>query len=95
MSQKEVQNAIEQSEEVIDEAGEFISGCHEYQTRYALVDPILTSLGWDISDVNQVEVEYETDWGRVDYALLKNPDGELAIAVEAKPKSTEGMRGGW
>ena len=84
MSQKEVQNAIEQSEEVIDEAGEFISGCHEYQTRYALVDPILTSLGWDISDVNQVEVEYDTDWGRVDYALLKNPDGELAIAVEAK-----------
>ena len=62
MSQKEVQNAIEQSEEVIDEAGEFISGCHEYQTRYALVDPILTSLGWDISDVNQVEVEYDTDW---------------------------------
>ena len=54
MSQKEVQNAIEQSEEVIDEAGEFISGCHEYQTRYALVDPILTSRGWDISDVNQV-----------------------------------------
>ena len=84
MSQEEVQNAIEQSEEVIDEAGEFISGCHEYQTRYALVDPILTSLGWDISDVNQVEVEYDTDWGRVDYALLKNPDGELAIAVEAK-----------
>ena len=84
MSQKEVQNAIEQSEEVIDEAGEFISGCHEYQTRYALVDPILTSLRWDISDVNQVEVEYDTDWGRVDYALLKNPDGELAIAVEAK-----------
>ena len=84
MSQKDVQNAIEQSEEVIDEAGEFISGCHEYQTRYTLIDPILTSLGWDISDVNQVEVEYETDWGRVDYALLENPDGEPAIAVEAK-----------
>ena len=91
MSQKDVQNAIEQSEEVIDEAGEFISGCHEYQTRYTLIDPILTSLGWDISDVNQVEVEYETDWRRVDYALLENPDGGPAIVVEAKPQSTEDM----
>ena len=84
MSQKDVQNAIEQIEEVIDEVGEFISDCHEYQTRYALIDPILASLGWNLSDVNQVEVEYETDWGRVDYALLDCPDGEPAIAVEAK-----------
>ena len=46
MSQKEVQNAIEQSEEVIDEAGEFISGCHEYQTRYALVPFQFNSIGY-------------------------------------------------
>ena len=84
MSEKDVREAIERIEETIGEAGEFISGCHEYQTRYSLIDPILTSLGWAISDVNQVEVEYETDWGRVDYALLENPDGEPAIAVEAK-----------
>ena len=84
MSQKDVQNAIEQIEEVIGEAGEFISECHEYQTRYALVDPVLKSLGWDVSDVNQVEVEYKTDWGPVDYALLESPDGEPAVAVEAK-----------
>ena len=84
MSQKDVQDTVEYIKGVIDEVGDFISGCHEYQTRYALVDPILTSLGWDISDVNQVEVEYETDWGRVDYALLESPDGEPAIAVEAK-----------
>ena len=84
MSQKDVQDTVEYIEGVIDEVGDFISGCHEYQTRYALVDPILTSLGWDISDVNQVEVEYETNWGRVDYALLESPDGEPAIAVEAK-----------
>ena len=84
MTQKDVQNAIEQIEEVIEEAGEFISNCHEYQTRYALIDPILSSLGWNISDVNQVEVEYGTDWGPVDYALLESPDGKPAIAVEAK-----------
>lgn len=82
--QKDVQNAIEQIEGVIDEVGEFISNCYEYQTRYALIDPILVSLGWNLSDVNQVEVEYETDWGRVDCALLDCPDGEPAIAVEAK-----------
>ena len=34
--------------------------------------------------MNQVEVEYGTDWGPVDYALLESPDGEPAIAVEAK-----------
>ena len=84
MSEEDVREAIEQSEEVIDEVGEFISSCHEYQTRYSLIDPILTSLGWTISDINQVEVEYETDWGRVDYALLESPGGEPAIAVEAK-----------
>ena len=84
MSQKDVQYAVEYIEEVVEQSGEFITACHEYQTRYALIDPILTSLGWDISDVNQVEVEYETDWGRVDYALLESPDGEPAIAVEAK-----------
>ena len=84
MSQKDVREAIEKIEEVIDEVGDFISECHEYQTRYSLVDPILKSLGWDISDVNQVEVEYKTDWGPVDYALLESPDGEPAIAVEAK-----------
>ena len=33
MTQKDVQNTIEQIEEVIEEAGEFISNCHEYQTR--------------------------------------------------------------
>ena len=84
MSEKDVREAIEQIEGTIDEVGEFISGSHEYQTRCSLIDPILTSLGWAISDVNQVEVEYETDWGRVDYALLESPDGEPAIAVEAK-----------
>ena len=84
MSQKDVKDTIEQIEQVIDEAGKFISGCHEYQTRYTLIDPILTSLGWDISDMEEVEVEYKTNWGRVDYALLESPDGEPAIAVEAK-----------
>ena len=84
MAQKDVRDAIERIGEVIDETGEFISECHEYQTRYTLVDPILKALGWDISDVNQVEVEYKTDWGRVDYALLESPDGGPAIAIEAK-----------
>lgn len=84
MSQKDVKDTIEYIEEVIDESGDFISGCHEYQTRYSLIDPVLTSLGWDISDVNEVEVEYDTDWGRIDYALLESPDGQPAIAVEAK-----------
>ena len=88
MAQKDVRDAIERIEKAIEESGEFISECHEYQTRYTLVDPILVALGWDLSDVNQVEVEYKTDWGRVDYALLESPDGGPAIAIEAKGLGT-------
>ena len=78
----------------------------ELSTRYVVVDPILRSLGWDLSDPFQCVVEHATVRGRdgkvprVDYALLGR-DGNLAVLVEVKrlecsgrfaPNEREGIR---
>ena len=54
----------------------------ETRTRMALIDPLLTALGWDASDPRLVTPEYASN-GRADYALL-SPDGPPAALVEAK-----------
>ena len=36
----------------------------EEHTRYALIDPMLRALGWDLGDPSQVQVEYEIGKGR-------------------------------
>ena len=55
----------------------------EAQTRYALIDPLLRTLGWDTSDPAQVVPEYTASGGRADYALL-GKNGRPAVMVEAK-----------
>ena len=66
------------------------TGERETRTKYALIDPILRSLGWDTEDPNQVRLEYEVsrdseDARRVDYALfLENDSSKPHILIEAK-----------
>ena len=68
----------------------------EASTRYTVIDPVLRSLGWDLSDPYCCCVEYQTkepvrdDQGdivepgrRVDYALI-GPGGYPVVLVEAK-----------
>ena len=57
---------------------------NESATRYALVDPVLRGLGWDVSDPDQVVAEFDLP-GRekADYVLLR-PSGSPAVVVEAK-----------
>ena len=55
----------------------------EARTRAALIDPVLTALGWDTSDPSLVMVEQRLRDGKADYALLK-PDGSPISIVEAK-----------
>ena len=55
----------------------------EARTRAALIDPVLTELGWDTSDPGLVMVEQRLRDGKADYALLK-PDGNPISIVEAK-----------
>ena len=59
---------------------------HETSTRYLIIDPILRSLGWDLSDPGDCVVEYTVSAGSqraVDYALLDG-GGRPVILVEAK-----------
>lgn len=56
---------------------------NETRTRLALIDPLLTALGWDVSDPSLVTPEYNVSGRWADYALLR-PDGQPAATVEAK-----------
>ena len=58
-------------------------GQNETRTRYALIDPLLRALGWDVEDPTQVVPEYSLAANRADYALLR-ADGKPAVIVEAK-----------
>lgn len=55
---------------------------NETRTRQVLIDPLLDALGWDVSDPDQVELEYDIRGRRADYALLVN--GKPAAVIEAK-----------
>ena len=55
---------------------------NETRTRQVLIDPLLAALGWDVSDPDQVELEYDVRGRRADYALL---GAAIPVAViEAK-----------
>ena len=64
----------------------------ELRTRYALIDPILKALGWELDDPTQVKIEFEiTGSGssstpmRVDYALFDEPTAKKpSVIIEAK-----------
>ena len=43
---------------------------NETATRYALIDPLLTALAWDLSDPGQVQTEYKIGDRRADYAMF-------------------------
>ncbi len=59
----------------------------EWLTRYALVDPLLRELGWDTEDPKSVIPEYQSKYGRADYALIG--DGKPVMMVEAKKLGTQ------
>ena len=57
---------------------------NETRTRMALIDPVLTALGWDVSDPALVTPEYMVEnRRRADYALLGESDKPAAV-LEAK-----------
>ncbi len=56
---------------------------NEIRTRTALIDPLLTALGWDVSDPALVTPEYAVGEGRADYALHGSESIPAAV-IEAK-----------
>ncbi len=62
---------------------------NETRTRYALIDPLLTGLGWNVSDPAVVTPEFDTEEGRPDYALLSDQTNGRPVAfLEAKRLGT-------
>ena len=56
----------------------------EYPTRTIFIDPLLQTLGWDVRDPDEVQLEYPTIDGRsVDYAPKVNR--RPVLFIEAKP----------
>jgi hypothetical protein len=57
---------------------------NEETTKYIFVNPLLESLGWDVRNLYEVQVEYPTIDGKsVDYAL--KIDENPVLFIEAKP----------
>lgn len=56
---------------------------NEASTRAALVDPIISSLGWNLGNPFMVEVEKQIPSGRLDYALLDSSQN-VAVIIESK-----------
>ena len=56
---------------------------NETRTRAALIDPLLTALGWDTADPALVTPEYRVDVGWADYALAGVGNQPVAV-IEAK-----------
>jgi predicted transport protein len=80
--------AVEKLIRVIEEIQSKLEGLRkrslkETPTRTIVIDPLLESLGWDVRDPDEVQLEYPTvDSKSVDYALLLN--SKPALLVEAK-----------
>ncbi len=55
---------------------------NETRTRVALIDPLLTALGWDVADPALVTPECNVKGKFADYALLE--DGTVCVFLEAK-----------
>ncbi len=62
----------------------------ESTTRYALIDPLLSKIGWNLADPSQVLTEYTPPKRfaaekppRLDYAMWS--EGRVCLVVEAKP----------
>ena len=81
MSLDDLQATIEKLQDRIKKHRLYLSG-NETATRQVLIDPMLLELGWDVSDPDQVALEYSAGSGRADYALKLN-DAYVAV-IEAK-----------
>ena len=80
----ELSTKIDQHREILQKS--------ESATRYCLIDPLLTALGWDLSDPAQVLTEYKSGNGRADYAMVPG-SGPPSLVIEAKSLFTPTAQG--
>lgn len=55
----------------------------EFQTRYGLIDPILRALEWDISNLEEVQVDCTAGSGKADYVLMSQSNPHIVIEAKA------------
>ena len=81
-----VQAAVEKAHYIYEEwYRPYQPSLHEYQTRYALIDPILRALGWDTADPKECYPEWQCQNQRVDYALFSNSTAQEIVEGSAIP----------
>ena len=94
----ELQELVHDLERRINEHGSRLRN-NEATTRYALIDPLLSKLGWDLTNPSQVQMEFsipvfddatgeKKNW-RADYAMWTTPLGRPCLIVEAKSLGTK------
>ncbi len=76
-----LQSAIEKLQKTIEAHRGYLAE-NETRTRQVLIDPLLRRLGWDVSNPNMVQLEYQVKYGQPDYALMSK--GKPVAVVEAK-----------
>ena len=65
---------------------------NENAVRYALINPFLEALGWDITDPDDVIPEYSTSAGRPDYVLMKNKKTVAFVGAKTLYKDEDLMQ---
>ena len=82
MALDDLKETIETLRERIQAHRSYLEG-HETRTRQVLIDPMLRVLGWDIENLDSVQLEHtktKKEW--IDYALMRST-GPIAV-IEAK-----------
>ena len=88
--QENVEKAIKHGQSVIRNSKPNYN-LNETTTRYSIIDPILTALGWKLDDPTRCRFEERQDRkgqeyrGQLDYGLYKND--KLLVVIEAKSLS--------
>ena len=71
----------------LKEKSDKLGSYNEDQTKLGIVLPILSRLGWNTEDVDEVHPEFSVERRRVDYALVL--EGRPAVFIEAKRPSED------
>ena len=87
-----LEQAITTARERLEKHDKYI-GQKETRTRVLIIDEILRGLGWEVTDPELVQIEFEADGISIDYVLLGRKQEHLAV-VEAK-RSKEALSGSY
>ena len=102
--QEDVEKAIRHGRSVIKKYDEEVLESYVFNeptTRYAIIDPILTALGWKLDDPTRCRFE---EWrgrkgqeysGRLDYGLYKGKGKEERLFVTVESKALSNNLGGF